>query len=161
MAPWKVDERTPTHRDSNLKGSFYFLKSGAETDIWSKTTGGGGLGPPRPNRLVNHFLAYFAMELSIACVGFGFWFVLTCHSGSCLEVSPASPPRGSGGAPRLYIACASRRTTRRLLELRAVPNRYSSQVEDNFFTEMCSSSEVGSYFRLIDSCITQLEARGR
>ena len=29
-------------------------------------------------------------------------------------------------------------------------DRYSSQFENNFFTEMCSSSEAGSYLRLID-----------
>ena len=27
------------------------------------------------------------------------------------------------------------------------------------FTEMCSGSEAGSYLRLIDLCITQLQAR--
>ena len=27
---------------------------------------------------------------------------------------------------------------------------YSSQFENNYFTEMCSGSEVGSYLRLID-----------
>ena len=28
--------------------------------------------------------------------------------------------------------------------------------ENNYFTEMCSGSEVGSYLRPIDLCITQL-----
>jgi len=28
--------------------------------------------------------------------------------------------------------------------------------ENNYFTEMCSGSEEGSYLRLIDLCITQL-----
>ena len=28
--------------------------------------------------------------------------------------------------------------------------RYSSQFENNYFTEMCSGSEAGSYLRLID-----------
>ena len=32
--------------------------------------------------------------------------------------------------------------------------------KNNHFTEMCSGSEAGSYFRLIDSCITQLKAQG-
>jgi len=31
---------------------------------------------------------------------------------------------------------------------------------NNHFTEMCSGTEAGSYLRLIDSCITQLEAQG-
>ena len=31
-----------------------------------------------------------------------------------------------------------------------------SQFKNNCFTEMCSSSEEGSYLRLIDICITQL-----
>jgi len=31
-----------------------------------------------------------------------------------------------------------------------------SQFENNYFTEMCSSSEAGSYLRLIDVCITPL-----
>ena len=35
-------------------------------------------------------------------------------------------------------------------------DRYSSQFENNYFTEMCSGSEAGSYLRLIDCCITQL-----
>ena len=35
-------------------------------------------------------------------------------------------------------------------------DRYSSQFENNYFTEMCSGSEAGSYLRLIDLCITQL-----
>jgi len=34
--------------------------------------------------------------------------------------------------------------------------RYNSQFENNYFTEMCSGSEEGSYLRLIDWCITQL-----
>jgi len=29
--------------------------------------------------------------------------------------------------------------------------------ENNYFTEKCSGSEAGSYLRLIDVCITQLE----
>ena len=28
--------------------------------------------------------------------------------------------------------------------------------QNNYFTEMCSGSEEGSYLRLIDFCITQL-----
>ena len=32
----------------------------------------------------------------------------------------------------------------------------SSQIENNYFTEMCSGSEEGSYLRLIDFYITQL-----
>jgi len=35
-----------------------------------------------------------------------------------------------------------------------------SQFKNNHFTEMCSGSEVGSYLRLIDSCITQVKAQG-
>jgi len=31
--------------------------------------------------------------------------------------------------------------------------------ENNYFTEMCSGSEAGSYLRLIDSCIPQLKAQ--
>jgi len=31
-----------------------------------------------------------------------------------------------------------------------------SYLENNYSTEMCSSSEAGSYLRLIDFCITQL-----
>ena len=31
--------------------------------------------------------------------------------------------------------------------------------KNNHFTDMCSVSEAGSYLRLIDSCITQLEAQ--
>jgi len=33
-------------------------------------------------------------------------------------------------------------------------------VAGNYFTEMCSGSEAGSYLRLVDSCITQLKAQG-
>jgi len=33
---------------------------------------------------------------------------------------------------------------------------YSSQFKNNYFTEMCSGSEAGSYLRLIDFGITQL-----
>ena len=29
-------------------------------------------------------------------------------------------------------------------------DRYSSQIKNNYFTEMCSGSEAGSYLRLID-----------
>ena len=32
--------------------------------------------------------------------------------------------------------------------------------KNNHFTKMCRGSEAGSYFRLIDSCITQLKAQG-
>jgi len=40
---------------------------------------------------------------------------------------------------------------------RASPaDRYSSQVKNNYFTEMSSGSEAGSYLRLIDFCVTQL-----
>jgi len=40
--------------------------------------------------------------------------------------------------------------------VRKPAHRYSSQFENNYFTEMCSGSEEGSYLRLIDGCITQL-----
>jgi len=53
-----------------------------------------------------------------------------------------------------------RRTTRGILELRAVLNWYSSQFKSNHFTEMCCGTEAGSYLRLIDSCITQRKAQG-
>ena len=33
-----------------------------------------------------------------------------------------------------------------------------NEFENNYFTEMCSGSEAGSYLRLIDVCITQLWA---
>jgi len=32
--------------------------------------------------------------------------------------------------------------------------------KNNHFTEVCSGSEAGSYLRLVDSCITQLNAQG-
>ena len=32
--------------------------------------------------------------------------------------------------------------------------------ENTYFTEMCSGSEAGSYLRLIDLCITQLDLVG-
>jgi hypothetical protein len=43
-------------------------------------------------------------------------------------------------------------TTFELFSLRsaAVDGRSCSQFENNYFTEMCSGSEAGSYFRLID-----------
>ena len=31
-----------------------------------------------------------------------------------------------------------------------------SELQNNYFTEICSGSEAGSYLRLIDLCITQL-----
>jgi len=31
-----------------------------------------------------------------------------------------------------------------------------NEVPNNYFTEICSGSEAGSYLRLIDFCITQL-----
>ena len=34
--------------------------------------------------------------------------------------------------------------------------RYSAQFKNNYFTEMCSGYEEGSYLRLKDFCITQL-----
>ena len=34
------------------------------------------------------------------------------------------------------------------------------EFKNNHFTEMCCGTEAGSYLRLIDSCITQLKARG-
>jgi len=40
------------------------------------------------------------------------------------------------------------------------PNRQRFGVKNNYFTEMCSGSQAGSYLRLIDSCITQLKAQG-
>ena len=43
--------------------------------------------------------------------------------------------------------------------LRAGTGRESAHQEpaaSNYFTEMCSGSEAGSYFRRIDFCITQL-----
>ena len=36
----------------------------------------------------------------------------------------------------------------------------SSQLTNNHFTELCSGSEAGSYFRRMDSCVTQLKAQG-
>jgi len=34
--------------------------------------------------------------------------------------------------------------------------QYPGVLKNNYFTEMCSGSEAGSYLRLIDLCITQL-----
>jgi len=45
------------------------------------------------------------------------------------------------------------------LAKRELPHRYSSYCKDNYFTELCSGSEAGSYLRLIDSCITQRNVR--
>jgi len=56
-----------------------------------------------------------------------------------------------------HIACAPRRTTRRILELRALLNWHSSQFKNNHSTAMCCGT---SYLRLIDSCITQRKAQG-
>ena len=39
--------------------------------------------------------------------------------------------------------------------MREVP-LYSSQLKNNYFTEMCSGSEEDSYLRLKDVCMTQL-----
>jgi len=36
------------------------------------------------------------------------------------------------------------------------PMRHHPTGKNNYFTEMCSGSEAGSYLRLIDFCITQL-----
>ena len=36
------------------------------------------------------------------------------------------------------------------------PAGQGSQFKNNYYTEMCSGSEEGSYLRLIDFCITQL-----
>ena len=33
-------------------------------------------------------------------------------------------------------------------------------LKNNYFTEMCSGSEAGSYLRRVDSCVTQLKAEG-
>ena len=45
---------------------------------------------------------------------------------------------------QLFRQCASRRA--------CPPRRF----KNNYFTEMCSGSEAGSYVRLIDFCSTQL-----
>ena len=46
-------------------------------------------------------------------------------------------------------------------ELRAeVGGRAGCQFKNNNSTELCCGSEAGSYLMLIDSCITQLKARG-
>jgi len=37
-------------------------------------------------------------------------------------------------------------------------NDQNTAFENNYFTEMCSGSEAGSFSRLIDFCITQLQA---
>jgi len=39
-------------------------------------------------------------------------------------------------------------------ETESCTDRYSSQFENNYFTEMCSGSDQGSYLRLTDFCIT-------
>ena len=44
-------------------------------------------------------------------------------------------------------------------ESEAVPAQ-PPQFKNNYFTEMCSGSEAGSYLRRVDSCITQLKAQG-
>jgi hypothetical protein len=41
---------------------------------------------------------------------------------------------------------------------RCCTDRYSYQFKTNYFTEMCSGSEAGSYSRRIDLGITQLQA---
>jgi len=47
--------------------------------------------------------------------------------------------------------------------LRLLPEHHLRSIrirKNNYFTEMCSGSEAGSYLRRIDSCITQLKAQG-
>jgi len=44
--------------------------------------------------------------------------------------------------------------------LREIPQRHTRSYKNKHFTEMCCGTEAGSYLRLIDSCITQLEAQG-
>jgi len=45
-------------------------------------------------------------------------------------------------------------------EGRILPVLTEGQLKNNYFAEMRSGSEEGSYLRLIDSCITQLKAQG-
>ena len=42
--------------------------------------------------------------------------------------------------------------------LKLSPMRSAADLLNNYVTEMCSGSEAGSYLRLIDFCITQLQA---
>ena len=77
-------------------------------------------------------------------------------------------PRKSGTGKRLQLlstsetllirwATGSRWSSRR--PGGSAPNRPASvfrSFKNNYFTEMCSGSEVGSYARFIDLCITQL-----
>ena len=46
------------------------------------------------------------------------------------------------------------------MDAQAHARRVPHTDEDKNFTEMCCSNEVGSYLRLIDSCITRFKARG-
>ena len=74
----------------------------------------------------------------------------------------ASPPvaRGSKSSFSIALIC----TTDRRIQARASANRGHPASppacclpgQNNYFTEMCSGSEAGSYLRLIDFCITQL-----
>ena len=53
---------------------------------------------------------------------FRIWTILLLfEADSFARAPPMSPPRGITAVPRLYIACAPRRSTRRILKLRAVP----------------------------------------
>ena len=66
----------------------------------------------------------------------------------CGGVGPGAAGRAAG--PRAESPpCSCHQTTTSTQE-QSCTDRNSSQFENNFFTEMCSGSEVGSYSRLTD-----------
>jgi len=74
------------------------------------------------------------------------------HNKSTYGKAQASPERAT---PQSY---AQRNLPYNMYQIGTA--RHSSQFKKNYFTEMCSGSETGSYLRPIDSCITKLKAQG-
>ena len=71
-------------------------------------------------------------------------------------------PVQRGNTPSIHTSHITRygmnkhRVPSKLILSDSTPTAHSSQFENNYFTEMCSGSEAGSYLRLIDFCITPL-----
>ena len=60
--------------------------------------------------------------------------------------------------PQVNLMVVERAEVRQKARAPLCTDRWSSQFENNYLTEMCSGSEPGSRLRLIDFCITQLQA---
>jgi len=86
------------------------------------------------------------------------WLPLPAREGTCTLKAAAwrCPTRSDSQESQESQESQDRQDSQGSQDSQDSQDTHSYQFKNNYFTEMCSGSEDGSYLRLIDFCMTQL-----